>query len=173
MITGRAQASAWKTLFGITRAAFSPVPKIPRAHAAPRYASGRSSYGIHGTCVDVRRPRLQQGVLLPASDDAQLELGRERRGLEDRLEPVQRDELADEEGVERLGRVPAGAEERLVGPDERDRDALLGQPEGLAEERRVRLRVGDHEVGRPERGMVDRAHDARARASDGGTARGR
>jgi hypothetical protein len=36
VITGRAHASAWKTLFGMTRAALSPAPKIPRAQAAPR-----------------------------------------------------------------------------------------------------------------------------------------
>ena len=34
VITGTPQASAWKTLFGITRPAFSEVPKTPSAQPA-------------------------------------------------------------------------------------------------------------------------------------------
>ena len=109
---------------------------------------------------DVRRPGLEQGRLLAVPDDADLDLGRELGGREDRLEPVERDQLADEEGVERLRRMPAGPEEGLVGADEGDRDALVGEPEHAAEERGVRLRVRDHEVGGAEGGLVDGAHDA-------------
>jgi len=36
VMTGVPQAIAWKTLFGMTRAAFDEVPKIPSAHSASR-----------------------------------------------------------------------------------------------------------------------------------------
>ena len=57
--------------------------------------------------------------------------------------------------------MPAGPEERLVGAHERDGDPLLGQAERPPEERGVRLRVGDDEVGPAEGAVVDRAEDPR------------
>src|SRR5437763_1624727 len=51
--------------------------------------------------LDVARRPGQQVLELTASGDPELDLGREPCGGEDGLEPVQRDELADEEAVER------------------------------------------------------------------------
>ena len=74
--------------------------------------------------LDVRRPLAQQRVELAAADDAERDLRSEPGRGEDRLEPVQRDQLADEERVEASGALPAGPEEPLLGADEADRDAL-------------------------------------------------
>ena len=110
--------------------------------------------------LDVRRPLVEERVELAAADDAKRDLGREARRRQDRLEPVQRDQLADEERVEVLRRLPARPEEPLLGADEADRQPLLGQPAELGEVACVLLRVGDDEVGAPERDPVDPAEDA-------------
>ncbi len=59
--------------------------------------------------------------------------------------------------------MPARPEEWLVGAHERDGDGVLGEPEGPPEERRVRLGVGDHEVGAAEGAVVDRPQHSRRR----------
>ena len=115
--------------------------------------------------LDVRRAPVEELAELALADHAEGDVGRERGGREDRLEPVQGNQLPDEERVKRLGRVPAGAEQRLVRPDERDGDVVLLEAERPAEERRVRLGVGDDEIGAAERPVVDRAqHPCRGRA---------
>ncbi len=99
---------------------------------------------------DVRRVVCEQRLELAAADDADPKLRREPRRRQDRLEPVQRDQLPDEE--ERAAAGPAGTEDPLLSADEADLDPARAE---LAEELRVSLGVGHDEVGRPERGAVD------------------
>ena len=76
---------------------------------------------------------------------------------------MERDQLPDEEHLERVGRLPARAEERLLGPDEGDVHPVGREPERPPEERRVRLRVRHDEVGGPERPAVDELEHPRGR----------
>ena len=59
--------------------------------------------------LDVGGPPVEQLGELAVADDPERDLGHERCGGEDRLEAVERDQLPDEEDVERLRRVPARA----------------------------------------------------------------
>ena len=163
MTSGVPQASAWNALFGITRAAFAELPKIPSAQPAAWSSAGSCSYSTQGTHSTFGGPRVEKPVELPAADDAERELGREPRRLEDRLQPVQRDQLADEERVrEGLGGT-SRAEDALLRADEADLDPLaVGE---LREEAGVLLRVGDDDVGGAKRAAVDeRERAARKRA---------
>ena len=67
--SGVPHASAWNALFGITRAAFSDVPKTPSAQPARCSSAGRSSYSTHGTCSTLRRRLGEQRVELAGADD--------------------------------------------------------------------------------------------------------
>ena len=95
--SGVPQASAWKALFGITRFAFSEVPKIPSAQPARWSSSGSRSYSTHGTQSTFARPVAHERLELAAADQAEAQLGRGARGREHGLHAVQRDQLADEQ----------------------------------------------------------------------------
>ena len=97
-----------------------------------------------GDPLDVRRRTGEEPLELAAADDPEAELGGKPGCGEDRLQSVQRDQLADEEAGEGLGPLPAGPEEALLGSDEADLDPPRAQ---LAEERRMRLGVDDDEIG--------------------------
>ncbi len=113
--------------------------------------------------LDVVRPAVEERVELAVTDDAERDVGEQRGRGEDRVEPVERDQLADEEDVERLGRMPSRPEERLLRADERNLDALLAEAEGPPKERGVRLRVRHDEVGGAEGAAVDELQHARRR----------
>src|SRR4029079_8670338 len=98
-------------------------------------------------------------VELPAPDDLEVDLRREPCRGEDRVDALERDQLADEERDEALGRSPAGTEEPLLGTDEADRD--LVEACELREEARVCRGVGDHDIGGTEGPAVDRLERAR------------
>ena len=68
---------------------------------------------------------------------------------------MQRDQLADEEARERLVRCPARPEQPLLRADEADGEALRGERGKLGQEVGLRLRVGDHEIGPPQRRAVE------------------
>ena len=116
-----------------------------------------------GHPLDVRRAAGEQRVELAAADDPEPQLGRESCRLEDRLEAVQRDQLADEERGERLFRLPARPKHALLCPDEADLEPVARQPGQIGEELGVRVRVRDDEVGAPQRPPVDRAKRPRGK----------
>ena len=72
--------------------------------------------------LDIGGPAPDEAFELAAADQAEAELGQEVGRGEDRLEPVQRDELPDEERGPRLVRRPARGEETLLRADEADLD---------------------------------------------------
>ena len=119
--SGVPQASAWNALFGITRPAFAEVPKTPSAQPGALELFRQLLVLDPVDPLDVRRALGQQRVELAAAHDAERDLRREPRRSEDRLDAVERDQLADEERVELLRRLPAGPEEPLLGADEADR----------------------------------------------------
>ncbi len=108
--------------------------------------------------LDVCRPVGEKVVQLAAADDAKRDLGCEPGSSEDRLEAVQRDQLADEKCVERRLRLPAGSEETILRSHEAHGDAVVVEVERPAEELRMSLRVGDDDVGAPERPPIDESH---------------
>ena len=105
--------------------------------------------------LDVGRMVVQQAVELTAADNAHGDLGSEPCRLEDRLQAVERDQLADEEDAERLVGPPASVEETVLGADEAHTDTRAGNSAELGEEVRIRFGVRDHEVGLAERPAVD------------------
>ena len=105
--------------------------------------------------LDVRRMLVHHAVELAAADDAHRHVWSEPCRLEDRLQAVERDQLADEEDAKRLVGPPTCVEEPVLRADEADADALAGDPPQLGEEVRVRLGVRDDEVGLPQRTAVD------------------
>src|SRR5207244_5137767 len=100
--------------------------------------------------VDVAGRRREQWIELPGADDPEPDLGGEPGGGEDRLQAVQRDQLADEEAGERLPRRPPGCEDPLLGADEADGDTASVESGQPGEVLGVRLRIADDEVGRAE-----------------------
>ena len=70
------------------------------------------------------------------------------------FEPVQRDQLADEERVEAPRRLPARPEEPLLGADEAHRQPFGRQRSELGQVSCVLLRVCDDEVCAPERDPI-------------------
>ena len=104
------------------RAAGESLERLVRDHAAR--LRGRPEDAERTPCVldllrqplvvdpldplDVLRPVEQQRIELSAADDPERNLRREPCSREDCLEPVQRDQLADEERVEGLRRLPPG-----------------------------------------------------------------
>ena len=107
---------------------------------------------------DVRRPVLEHRPELAAPDQPERNVARLTRGGDDRVHTLQRDQLADEQRSERLSGVPGRAEEPVLGADEADGDVAAGE---LREEARVRLGVGDDEIGGTERVPVDALERAR------------
>ena len=127
-----------------------------------------------GHVLDVRRAVLRAAASSwPEPTTRNAELGRESRGGEDRLESVERDQLADEEAGERLARRPAGPEDALLGADEADGDAVRVEPGERRRDGRhalaCRRRRGRRRAGRGGRPLEDRG----PRASPAGSARGR
>ena len=110
--------------------------------------------------LDIGRPLPKQRLELTATDDLEAQVGGEPGRLEHRRQPVQRDQLADEERLEGLLGLPAGAEDPLLGADEADLDFFRREASELGQKRCVRLGVGDDEVGRAERVAVDRLERA-------------
>ena len=135
------------------------MPKIPSAQPAPQYSVGQLLVVDPLHPLDVLGALLHDLVELAAADEADRELRRQPGGLEDRLEPMERDQLADEQEAERLVGAPARMEEAVLGADEADAHALAWNLAELGEEVRVRLRVGDDQVGQPERLAVDGEQD--------------
>ena len=167
--SGVPQASAWNALFGITRPVFAEVPKTPSAHPARWSSSGSRSYSTHSTHSTLGGRSRSSAVELAAADDAERHLRREPRGREDRLDAVERDQLADEERVELLRRLPAGPEEALLGADEADRQPLGRELAQLGEDaarsarcRRRRGRRAGARAGRPGAGHPRRASRPRS-----------
>ena len=105
--------------------------------------------------LDVRWAPLELRLELAAADEPERELGRDARRLEDRLEAVQRDQLADEEARERALGAPAGLEDALLRADEAHLDLRARQIPEPGQERRVRLGVRDDHVGGAQRDPVD------------------
>ena len=96
------------------------VPKTPSAHAAARTLRQLLVRDPRDP-FDVPRALASKRLELAAPGDAQGKLGSEPRRREDRLQPVQRDQLADEE--RRLARFPGGPEQALLRADEAHGDA--------------------------------------------------
>jgi len=90
---------------------------------------------------------------LPRPDDRDFELRSQRRGGEDRLEPVQGDQLADEQEV--VAWRPRRVEDPLLRADEADGEAAPRQMRELGEVRCIRFGVGNDDVGCAQRGPVD------------------
>src|SRR3990172_4920566 len=63
--------------------------------------------------LDIRSPGGERRLQLPAPDDPERDLRRQSCSGENRLQPVQRNELADEERVERACRGGAGGGETI------------------------------------------------------------
>ena len=87
------------------------------------------------------------------------------RRFEHGRDSVERDQLADEERLERLPGLPVGAEDPLLGADKTDLDLVSREPSELGEKRRVRFGVGDDEVGPAKRASVDGLERAPRRRS--------
>ena len=127
--------------------------------------------------LDVGRALGEQPVELAAADDAERDLGREPRRGEDRLDAVERDQLADEERVEVLRRLPPGPEEALLGADEADRQPFGGRARPARRDavrsarcrrrrgRRAGARAGRPGAGRPQRASRPRSGRGPRRAS--------
>ena len=133
-------ASAWNTLFGITRSAFADVPKIPSAQPARWSSSGSRSYSTHGTHSTFGgRARAARESSWPLPTTAEAELRRAPRRLEDRLEAVQRDQLADEQA--RDGSAASNRDGRPAPPRRRGRPRCARAACPRARRRWRRLRV--------------------------------
>ena len=105
----------------------------------------------------MRKERLE----LAASDDLELDLGRDRRRRENRLETVEGNQLPHKERVKGPFGPPAGPKEPVLGADETDLDLVGSEAKAPSEEGTVRLRIGDHNVGTAERAAIHEVHDAR------------
>ena len=91
-----------------------------------------------------------------------MQLGREPRGLEDRLHAVEGNQLPYEDGVEGLVGAPARMKQVLLGADQADLDAGARNLPHLGQEVGVRLGVGNDEVRLAERAPVHgREHPGR------------
>ena len=104
---------------------------MPSAQPARWSSAGSALVLDPGHVLDVGGRVGEQRVELSRADDAERDLRREPRRGEDRLQAVQRDQLADEQARERLLRRPARLEEPLLGADEADGDAVrveAGEP---------------------------------------------
>ncbi len=119
---------------------------MPSAQPARPSSSGSRSYSTQSTHSTFAGALAQERLELAAADDAERDLRREPRRREDRLEPVQRDQLADEERVER-GRAAASpggrpAPRRRRSTPRRRRAAARRARRGSARSARCRRRRG-------------------------------
>ena len=113
-----------------------------------------------GRPLDVRGPRGETRLELAAPDHPERDLRCEARRLQHRVEAVKGDQLADEQGGERLPPLPAGLEDPLLRADEADRHLPVREPGPPGEVVGVRLGVGDDEIGRAQRVAVHRRQRA-------------
>src|SRR5581483_9237718 len=113
-----------------------------------------------GDALHVRWPVGQEPVELARADDPEGDVRCQARRGEDRVQPVQRDQLADEE--DRAAALPPGPENALLRADEADLDAPRAE---RSKHLGVRRRVGHDQIGGPERAPVDRAKRARGQAA--------
>jgi len=111
--------------------------------------------------LDVRRPSREQAFELAAADQTEIDLRSLPRRLEDRLHPLQRDQLADEERDEAVRRRPARLEEPVLRADEGN--GHVGEPCETGEEPRVRCGIRDDNVGGAKCAAVDGFEDARCK----------
>ena len=106
-----------------------------------------------GHVFDVRGRIGKQSVELAAADDAEADVGCQPRCGEDRLDALERNQLADEERDELVCHLPARLEEPLFSADEAHGNVV--ETGELCEEAGLGLRVRDHDVGGAERVAVD------------------
>ena len=71
--------------------------------------------------LDIRGNRVEDVLELSAADDAEVDVGCRSRGVQDRLDALQRNQLADEENHEQLAALPARLEQPLFCADVADR----------------------------------------------------
>src|SRR5262249_21284119 len=115
--------------------------------------------------LDIWWEVLESVLELAAADEAEWYLGGRAGRGDDRLDSVERDQLADEQARERLARGPAGTEKPFLRADEADLDAFRRQPGQLGEADGVRAGIRDHDVGCAQGPAVDRReHAGRKRA---------
>src|SRR5262249_30376395 len=137
------------------------APRLVGGAEDPEGAAGaaelvRQALVLHPRYVlDVRRPVIQERLELSRPDDLEAQIGREAGRFQHGFEPVQRDQLADEERLERPCRFPAGREDPLFGADEADLDSATGDPGKVSEKVGARFGVGDDEIRRAECVSVD------------------
>ena len=102
---------------------------------------------------------------LAATDDLEMKVGGSAGRFEHGRDSMERDQLADEERLERLPGLPVGAEDPLLGADKTDLDLVSREPSELGEKRRIRFGVGDDKVGPAKRASVDGLERASRRRS--------
>ena len=115
-----------------------------------------------GDPLDVGRARLEQRVELSAAGDGDGQLRHEPGRGEDRLEPVQRDQLAHEQ--EAPVRAPGRMEDPFLRADQADGEALARQAGEVGEESGALVGIGHGQVGCSERGAIDPGERASRRA---------
>ena len=155
--SGVPQASAWNALFGITRAAFARRAEDPERTAGALVLARQLLVLDPVDPLDVRRAaRSSSASSWPLPTIAERELRREPRRREDRLEAVQRDQLADEERAESSAAATPGRKSRSSAPTKQTATRSAGRSAELGEEARVaarcrrrRGRRGGARAGRP------------------------
>ncbi len=117
--------------------------------------SGQRLVGHPRHVLDIRRPAAEQRAQLAVADHTKAELGHEPCRREHRIQPVQRDQLADEEHCGRVALLLRRREQALLRADEARGDACRPEPRQRREEARIRLRVGHDQVRGAERMPVE------------------
>ena len=154
--SGVPHASAWIRLVrdhppGLVGRCRRRRARSRRSGSPPEAARTRSREPIR-RC----RPLVEHAAELARADDPERNVGKQAGRPEDRLEPVQRDQLADEEHLEHLPEAASpGLKTLILRAYEADLDPRARQLERLGEEARVLLRVRHDEICAPERDPVD------------------
>ena len=143
----------------------SEVPNTPSAQPARWFSSGKLLVVDPVDPVDVGRAIGEEAVELARADDTERDLGREPGRRQDRLEPMERDQLADEERMKVSAGCQPGWKSRSSAPTKQTAKRSPGRPPRLCEVARVLLGVRDDEVGASEREPIDRGGGLRRRAS--------
>ena len=170
--SGAPHASAWNTLFGITRAALSLAPKMPSEQPADRIACGICSCATQRSSTFAGRSRSSSGASWP--------LPRSRTECPARAEPRRGSSRARgggstcrRTGIRRSRGFQPGENSGSSAPRKQTSSGCAGSGQ-LREVVGVGLGVRDHEVGGPHRSSVDRPEHARLRRpSDDGRDRRR